>query len=702
MHLSHNAQARGRRLLLSAMSFNPLGASLAMGPVIQLLALHYGAGDLAMGLIYAAIHVTAAAAILTPLLLNGVDVSRIVARSWLIRAFVGLVYLCLPLLPSDGWKVGLLIGTLYVFASIRSLGVAAVPAQMRALANNRRDITKLSADAGSKWHTGYLIASVISFLVLRHQGWFPSEEFAFLLLLGIGGFFNIVTGSLLFRVPNTGRMQGGSLVSVAQAAQLVFSIKAYREVVLVSFLQVMLLVTSGYQLSDLKGPQGFSPEGVFGLLIASIVASLLATRLLSLLGDRISFRGLLICTHALLATAGLIWLSVPQWPADVQGTLAGSLYIGSMSLLAFSGGIQSAMTGDRLPGQLRMQVSIVYQMGTVLAALCGLGLCSLLGQLLPADWNPYAFAYLPWIGLSLGLCGWALRNPAPDGPALLAELRQLTPANIHVLWRLQRLDNTQDPTRVRFIERLMSADTPASHERLINCLCSPDVKERLSAYRSLLERIDPEALPMVLGEAQNIRSPLRAEALTVLGLSGEKRFIEPLQKLLTNEIDERIHACAIKSLLRLGADMDDEHLLKSYQHAHDYRNRFEILIGLAVARRCTCLEHLLREECHHDADPVWLGCLLLNWADACGDRQRIGRLLALEQEEEGAGIRDLLTEAAESEPEPWQSWLQSWNKQGLQTNCFQQLDHLLPRPIPGSIALLAALLIWHRAHRTAE
>ena len=77
---------------------NPLGATLTIGQVSVLLALHYGASDLAMGLIYGAVYLAGLGAVLAPLLLTGRDTTAITAWSWWARSLLGGLVLLLPLM----------------------------------------------------------------------------------------------------------------------------------------------------------------------------------------------------------------------------------------------------------------------------------------------------------------------------------------------------------------------------------------------------------------------------------------------------------------------------------------------------------------------------------------------------------------------------------------------------------------------------
>ncbi|MCK6490809.1 MAG: hypothetical protein L6R48_21365, partial [Planctomycetes bacterium] len=102
--------AQRRYQLMSLL--NPLGANLTIGPVIALLALHYGASDVQMGLLYASVYLTGACAVLAPALFAGVDATRLTAGSWWARAVAGGLLLLLPLVAAEA-RTWVLLGVVY-------------------------------------------------------------------------------------------------------------------------------------------------------------------------------------------------------------------------------------------------------------------------------------------------------------------------------------------------------------------------------------------------------------------------------------------------------------------------------------------------------------------------------------------------------------------------------------------------------------
>ncbi|MFW5845243.1 MAG: hypothetical protein ACOCXJ_03360, partial [Planctomycetota bacterium] len=443
-HLSRATQLRGQRRFVAAMYLNPMGAGLTIGPLIALLALHYGAGDLTLALLFAAPHLSGFAAVLGPRLLAGLDTSRIISGVWLWRALVGLGYLLLPLIPTDEHKILLLLATCYGFMFLRAFGVTAFTPVLKAL-TRPGELTAFAAQTQVCWQVGTLGSTVLSYLVLSQVERWPTTEQAYLSLLAVGFVFNLGTGLLLRRLPPTGTMDGGGFRSVAWALRRVAGDASHRTVIWISIVQVVQMVAAGYQLAYLKNVLQLGDDTVFALTLGSVIAAVLSTRLLGMVGDSISRRALLVGTHTLLLLAGICWLLIDRLQPPVHGMAAGALFIAATALIANAAALQAGLATAQLPERHRMQISLVYQLGTVLGALLGIGLINGAGSLLPnAATDGYVHSFLLLIACSVSLCLLGLRVTGAGAEPLLRDLAQLTPANVIALLRLHRLDQQDD------------------------------------------------------------------------------------------------------------------------------------------------------------------------------------------------------------------------------------------------------------------
>ncbi len=694
--ITREQQIRGQKQVITTATINPIGGGLIMGPLVSLLALFYGASDFSMGLIYAAIYITSIGALIPPLFLNRVDFTNILGYAWLLRSFCGGGLLLLPFIDDNQTKVTVLIILLYGFMILRSTGAAAASPIFKTL-NRSNELTSFIAKIWSRWYFGVLITTIVSYIVLENKDLFGNEEYAYMFLLFIALIFNVITSLKYLKIPKTGTLDGRGIVSLARAFHYVRSRADNRDVIYVGFLQVALAIAAAYQLSHIKGPLEFSPGSVFALTLAGVVGAFAMASLVSLLGDRVSFRALLFITHALLAVCGLGWLLIQYLPTDTQDILASLLYIGATTMLALSATVLSAMSNARLPDNLRLEVNIIFLLNVTLSAVCALGLIALL-RWLCGDYftNPYTFAYIPWVLLCIGICIWAVVRRSNSDPEILSELLQLKPSNIQSMYVTQRVSQEKaeySRHRVRQIENALLTDTPATRESLLKFLQSNHMTDRLAAYYSLFERPYKKAYPIVRKEALDPFSPIRHEAITALGLSQDEENIETLNQLLEEE-NERLVSSAIKSLLRLNAPIDYDKVLEHYKKTDDYRQRHEIVIGLSENKQQELLKTILIEEGQGETDRRWLTTLSLQWADTLNRQQSMAMFLQLENEGDGEGVDDVLREMANVYPDIWQERLENWSAHKDPDKFITSYPQIKLWPVRHSLDMLLQLLIY--------
>jgi hypothetical protein len=93
-------------------------------------------------------------------------------------------------------------------------------------------------------------------------------------------------------------------------------------------------------------------------------------------------------------------------------------------------------------------------------------------------------------------------------------------------------------------------------------------------------------------------APLRREAVTLLGLLGNRAAVPHLQRLMNDGESSRgdLRAGACKSLLRLGAEVSDATVSTLYREPIGMLGRLDILIGLSSVRREELLLSLLSRD----------------------------------------------------------------------------------------------------------
>ena len=177
-------------------------------------------------------------------------------------------------------------------------------------------------------------------------------------------------------------------------------------------------------------------------------------------------------------------------------------------------------------------------------------------------------------------------------------------------------------------------------------LQSPDTTLRLRAYRSLFVNPLPAAVPLVLQEALNPASPLRRDALSVLGILHDPAVLPALRPLL-DEASPRIASSAMKTLIRLGEALPDEKVLACWRCWPDPADRIEVLTGLSSCKRIQTLWQLLHADLAAGVPNASLRLVMLHLADALGERAEICEIWTADAQVPGSGQAYVLGELGE-------------------------------------------------------
>lgn len=703
--LTRSQRQEAQRRFVFASFLNPLGASIIIGPVIYLLALGYGASDLEMGLLYSGLYLTGLASVVGPLVLGGREVTRVVTLSWYARSAVTLAYVALPFLASSYWKLQLLIVLYLLCLMLRALGMVAFYPMIRAM-STPSELPGLLASNVSRWNSGSILSAALTYLVFCYQDRFPTEEWAFVSLLFLATLLQFASSWGFSRLPALERLEPSSLAKMRRAAVCAWREPVLRETVLATALVVPVGVMFGYAISHLKNVQQMGNTPVFLYSVLGLLASVLFSDGLKLIGPRLPSRSLLFgASLASLVLAGL-WLFVDLLPGSQ--VLGGALLVCNSAVwtVMVNGWVQ--LLTARLPDGLRVETSSIYSLVAAVASLAAVGLIKVAEPVArlsePFLHNPYAHVFLLLGGLCLLLAAVSLRMKGQGRRSLWNDVSMLHPGSLYTLLRVgraERMDRGQ--RRLRTMEGLMADPTPAGREQLLESLESPDVMVRYSALRMLNEARLPEAYEIVLREAVCLDSPIRPEAVTALGFLGNPDALAALVPMLDADPDEQVRAHALKGALRLGAQLEDEEILRRYRQLTSARFRMQVMFGLVSARRADLARAVARWELARRPDPSWGRSVFVFWASALGEPDRMMDMYELEADQKDSGLQAVLQEygaVAQGVPgTPSVDGVRDWIGRGE----FGALSRALPVdgdeiPVYERLTALGLVCVWVQRH----
>ena len=474
-----------------------------------------------MGILFASIYLAGVFAVLAPAFFQGMDASRVSSRSWWIRSVLAGGILLLPLIPDPALKAWLLIIILFIFLSIRAVGVSTIPSVLRAISGHR-ELTTMNAETQLRWYFGCLITALLAWGVLS-MGARIGEETAFISLFAVGFIFNLIASQRLSGLPLTGSIAGGSLRALREAARDMMRQRSYREVVIVVLLQVPMAIAAAFQVNALKSDLGYTSEAITALTVIGLVVSVVGARALVLIGARIPVRPLLLGSHIVLLLLGSAWTWIHLFPAELRGFIAGTLFVLGTLFLAVSGIVLVALSNERLPRKNAVSYSVIYQLAGVVAAILGIaavmGLGAIPAAIRPQGMHSYSHAFLLWTVLSLGVCIFSIVMVKGKLGLLAHDIEQVLPANLLTVFRAHDMTvhASSRPGEVRVYENVLASHVPAGERLILDALRHPETRHRAAAYRALFENPLPSSVTFIIAESEDRDSPLRGDAVNRRG-----------------------------------------------------------------------------------------------------------------------------------------------------------------------------------------
>lgn len=594
-----------------------VGFALLMDQAVMLLALHYQASDEQMSFLFAAIHIMALTGPLVPLLFRRLDMVQVYAGAWILRSIVGLGYLCLPFAPlSAQTKLIIVIILHYLVCCFRAIGVVVYHPVVKALTPKDRlksTMAKLTEGA----FLGSLGAKLLAFVCLTYAMKIYGEENLLVTLIIIGALCNLYSGKMAFSLPFVGSVMGQEGKSLRSTLGEFFRNKTRKLVAAVFFFQIISIIMQSYLLNYFKNFLGFSTDQVFMLGFFGVFCGLLSSKMLAIIGSRISTKFLMRATQLTGILMAMVWTSFP-WMGYRPDFLVCLILNGITTVaLGASFTILAQIKAGSLPQNNSTQVAVIYQLFITLGAVCstllvkGINLrLHDLGSNSPQHYYYYFFFWAAACALTI-LMSHFLFSSKKNIPAL-GELSLLWPSNLRDMAKLYRLEHGQNNPNDRLVlEGIIARGTLLSRDLLEDHLDSANVADRYMAFRMMNYRPYKSQFKRVLEEARTIDSPLRRDAITTLGFLGEKLAVEDLVSFL-DDPDPAIVATSIKSLARLNFCFNEAEVKALYWKCPSSAIKLQILLGMAHCQNTQLTQTIVAEELKQKPSKIW-ACTLMQY-----------------------------------------------------------------------------------------
>lgn len=648
--LSRKIQRESLPILLRFNTINAIGVGFTQGYVISLLALYYGASDTQISIIYSAIFISSIASLLAPQFLNGKETTKIWRICWWTRSILSLSYLFIPFLPNNQIKITALTIIYFMFLAVRAIGTSAIFVAQKAICPPAK-MQELSGKLFIRVNIALLLTGAFSFLILDKAG-LPSQELAFMILIGIGVIANFAASISIRNLTKTGYVEGGGFNGLIDAFRVIIKNIHYRETLWLTMLITGQVICSSFIINYLRNIAGYSSGLVLAITSAGFLAGAIASYFITITGNHITHKAFYFIANFMLIIISLLWSLIKLIPTGNSIITPLILFALTSFSLTLNGSVLYRLQTARLPETNSYQVSIIYQLSAVLASLLTIATLHFTSEYnimaTISFFHTYSTTFLLWTILSITTCILSIKMRSEQQVTMKSELSSLSPSNILDIFRYHRTSMMkQETARKLRIDTLMQSSTPIAKKLALEWLNSPDIEKRVRAFLSLNRHPYPEAFDAVLAEATAPASPLQSEAITTLGILKNKKAIIPLKKMLSKSTDTA-KAYIIKTLLRLDEKIDDDTILNIYWQTTYSGNRLNILLGVSETKRKKLITTILIKELQQKPTIIWTQTLLLYAAQAFNFKETLIDIFKEEKEEPGKGLEYILEETKES------------------------------------------------------
>ncbi|MHC4873875.1 MAG: MFS transporter [Planctomycetota bacterium] len=648
--LSRRNKLAGQSAFTKASTYNAAGFGFAGLQIFSLLALSYGADDFQMGIIYAGLYLVNFVSVLIPPLLGGFETTAIARRSFMVRSVAAGFAPLLLFFDSNQTKIWGVIVIYYFWLVARSFFMGPLTMIYKAV-TTRKDMPQFIANLFSYFNVGYLITTVIGYLIIEFSvkrfGW-SGEEKTFIFIITLGFICNMVGIYYFLKMPRTGYLTEGTFASIWQAAKDIKNDENLRASIIINFFITMIAVNAAYIISYMKNVAGFDSAQIFLMTVIGGLSSICMTRILKIVGIKISRRLLLLSAFTLCLIVSLVWAFAES--IGFSSVLSFSfLYIFTSFGLSWGATVNVQFQTASMPKKRGIQVTCVYQIFTSAAALITISSSKFLISWSENNTISYGHQYTPvFLTWSL-LCVVVILLAAfivkhYEAKSLRNELSSLSPSNLFSIYQLYRQEDQPDEVkRYHQMEGVMRKPTDTGRKALDSWISSVDFSRRFSALRTLNTAPDFEHVDKVLAEAKAVDSPIRVDAITTLGFIGDKRASSCLEDCLKDP-SPRVRASTIKTMIRLGEKVPEELILSEWDKCITSRSKIHILIGLTLGDYKEIIKKILIAELQHKPSIYWTSALFSNAADVFNKRETLLDIFEEDNKTPGEGLSYLLAE----------------------------------------------------------
>ncbi|MDY0372383.1 MAG: MFS transporter, partial [Sphaerochaetaceae bacterium] len=306
-YLSETEKRTGQNRLYRSEVWNGLGFSMLGDTIVYILAVQFGAGNLALGYIASAMYIVGFVLPAMTLFFKGKNVVKLQTVTWVLRGLVGLLYI--PLLWMDGTPAVFLLLFVYtLFCFFRLLGVVLYDYTFKSITTNRSR-GRVIGNLNMAFQASTILARFLNFIVTSIE--ILSGVIGLVSLQMIGVVANTFASVHVSKIPCRTTIEYNKGRTLFVLFKEAMSDRIARNRLIVHWIYMMVTVVMGLSVAFLSKEVGLASNIIFLYTIGVSLAVVASGSFCKFFSDRLGSRPLIIANGFGFVASMLGWLVVP-------------------------------------------------------------------------------------------------------------------------------------------------------------------------------------------------------------------------------------------------------------------------------------------------------------------------------------------------------------------------------------------------------
>ncbi|MBN2861325.1 MAG: MFS transporter [Sphaerochaetaceae bacterium] len=552
-YLSDAEKRLGQKYLYTSEIYNGLGFSMLGDTIVYILAVRFGASNLALGYIASAMYIVGIVLPIMARTFRGRNVVKVQTLTWYLRGLVSLGYLSLIWVQGNaGVTILLIVYTL--FSLMRLVGVVMYDYTFKSITTNRTR-GRVIGNANVAFQSSTVFARLLNFIVTSIQLF--SGVMGLIALQMFGVINNTIAARYLSKIPCRTKVdyrKGRTLFTVLKESMR-DSISRSRLLVFWYYMSVTVIM--GMSIAFLTKVVGLESNIIFLYTIVISGSVILAGSFCTFFSDRLGSRPLIIANGFALMVTLIGWMIIPA-SGDIAlffvlGFLS-NFFLANVNILIRR--LLAAVIPDNDPVGFNSMTNFMIAFFALFSGLAGGYLANLSEhiQLFGHGWgNAYTFTFA--LALLFSLLALISTASLHEQGALSAKAAAQLMFSLHGLRafiNIDRLEKEKDPLKRKSLLLSLGKNlTGVATSEIRATLANPFSNDRAEVIRGLFDRPRSSLVDDLISDAFSTDSYTQNESIYALGAYRNNQKAEQALRYLLDNGSSLSRSNAAKSIARV-------------------------------------------------------------------------------------------------------------------------------------------------------